>query len=230
MGLVVLPSGAPTPWSPQGQLHADLTARVAVAPNTGTGTALTKSCRVVTLDQLDDGAGTWRLDLGPEQALILTHTDLCLDTFLAEGQLRTDDGPWPTLGFRRFRAGTEVFLLAESPATLWLKARPLPLWRHRPLRLDGPSFCVSSTSGLELCELSPARDARVVLLRFPPDSSIGWHEHERGEELVVVQGCLHDDQGIYPRGSWLRQPAGSGHEVHSPEGCMLYTHSGHLAR
>ena len=230
MGLVVLPSGASTPWSPRGELHADLTARVAIAPDAGRGAALTDGCLVVALDQLGDGAGTWRIELEPELPLALTHTDFCLDAFLSEGHLDTTGSAWPCLGFRRFRAGTEVSLTAKRTATLWLKARPLPLWRRRPLRVDGPSFENSPVSGPDLCELSPAPDARVVLLRFPPGSRIGWHEHERGEELVVVQGCLHDDQGVYPRGSWLRQPPGSGHEVHSPEGCLLYTHSGHLAR
>lgn len=228
MGLVVLPFGASAPWSPEGELHADVRERVAMAPDAGEAIQLTPDCHVVTLDHWTDGGGTWRVDLGPEQALTVSHRDFCLDAFVAEGELLTERGPWPRLGFRRFRAGVVVSVIAKAPTTLWLKARRLPVWRRHPLQVNGGSFGVSPLSGLDLCELSPAHDARVVLLRFPPGSSIGWHEHEQGEELVVVQGTLHDDQGIYPTGTWVRQPPGSGHEVHSPEGCLLYSHSGHL--
>ena len=228
MGLVVVAGQGR--WSPDGAVNDDLRQRAVVARDEGHFVELTGDCRITTLEQLEDGAGTWRLELHAGTEATLYHDGFAVDAFLAEGELSHGASSWPRLGFRRFAPRTVVTMASRAGATLWLKARSLPVWQRRSLSVDRPDFDVGHPSGIDLCELSPAAQARVVLLRFAPGCVLGWHEHERGEELVVVEGCLHDDRGVYRVGSWVRQPAGSGHEVKSPEGCILYTHSGHLPR
>ena len=53
-------------------------------------------------------------------------------------------------------------------------------------------------------------------------------DHPGGEEVFVVDGDLHDEDGDYAAGSWFRLPAGSRHQPYSKGGCTLYVKTGHL--
>ncbi len=54
------------------------------------------------------------------------------------------------------------------------------------------------------------------------------HPHPGGEEVFVLEGELWDEFGVYPTGTWLRQPDGSHHAPYSEAGCVLYVKRGHL--
>ena len=69
---------------------------------------------------------------------------------------------------------------------------------------------------------------RVTLIRFEPGGQAPAHEHPGGEEILVLEGTFQDADGDYPAGTWIRSPAGSGHEPFSTEGCLLYVKHGHL--
>jgi anti-sigma factor ChrR (cupin superfamily) len=46
-------------------------------------------------------------------------------------------------------------------------------------------------------------------------------------EFYVLEGEFADDEGAYPKGWWLRLPAGSQHHPRSERGCTLYVkHAG----
>ncbi|WP_437893475.1 cupin domain-containing protein [Sorangium sp. So ce124] len=71
-----------------------------------------------------------------------------------------------------------------------------------------------------------ARATSVV--RYAAGSRFGLHVHERGEEFLVLEGDLRDEHGVYPAGTWLRQPPGSQHRPRSTLGCLFYVKCGLL--
>ena len=42
-----------------------------------------------------------------------------------------------------------------------------------------------------------------------------------GEEFLVLDGVFSDESGDYPRGSYVRNPPGTGHAPYSDEGCRI---------
>jgi anti-sigma factor ChrR (cupin superfamily) len=62
--------------------------------------------------------------------------------------------------------------------------------------------------------------ASAVLLRYAPGARVPRHRHEDVEEIRVLRGSQPDEQGVYPAGSHVFNPAGSIHSVESPEGCV----------
>ena len=68
----------------------------------------------------------------------------------------------------------------------------------------------------------------IRLLRFAPGSTGDPGPHPGGEEILVLEGALEDDDGCYRAGDWLRSPPGSRHVLRSPEGCLCYAKTGHL--
>jgi anti-sigma factor ChrR (cupin superfamily) len=64
-----------------------------------------------------------------------------------------------------------------------------------------------------------ARATSVV--RYSAGSRFARHGHGGGEEIFVLEGTFGDDQGLYPAGTYLRNPPGSAHAPFSESGCTL---------
>ena len=60
------------------------------------------------------------------------------------------------------------------------------------------------------------------IVRYSPGSKFASHEHGRGEDFLVLEGEFRDEHGIYPRGTYVRNPWGSFHAPFSPQGCTLF--------
>ena len=62
----------------------------------------------------------------------------------------------------------------------------------------------------------------TTVVKYKPNSSFPPHRHVCGEEIFVLEGTFSDNDGDYPAGSYLRNPAGSGHAPFSHEGCTIF--------
>jgi anti-sigma factor ChrR (cupin superfamily) len=71
-------------------------------------------------------------------------------------------------------------------------------------------------------------DETVRMVKFEPDAKVEHDPQPGGEEVLVLEGVLKDENGIYPTGTWLRQPDGSDHAPWSDDGCVLWVKRGHL--
>lgn len=60
------------------------------------------------------------------------------------------------------------------------------------------------------------------LVRFEPGSHFPFHVHGGGEEILVIEGSLADEHGVYPAGTYLRDPVGTSHAPYTKEGCTLF--------
>ena len=65
-------------------------------------------------------------------------------------------------------------------------------------------------------------------VRYAPNSSFTSHQHELGEEFLVLEGVFEDEHGRYPKGFWLRSPHMSAHKPFSVEDCTILVKTGHL--
>lgn len=66
------------------------------------------------------------------------------------------------------------------------------------------------------------------IVRYAPGVSFPAHTHTGGEEILVLEGTFADENGVYPAGTYLRNPPGSRHHPYSPDGCVLFVKLGHL--
>jgi anti-sigma factor ChrR (cupin superfamily) len=67
-----------------------------------------------------------------------------------------------------------------------------------------------------------ARGLMTALFRWQPGSELPMHEHTDIEQSFVLEGSLHDDEGICAKGQFAWRPAGSTHNAWSPDGCLIY--------
>jgi len=88
-------------------------------------------------------------------------------------------------------------------AEAWEVSPCAGVWRHR-LDLSG----------------APVERATTVV-RYAPESSFSTHIHGGGEEFLVLEGVFEDEHGLYPPGTYVRNPPGTSHAPFSREGCTL---------
>ena len=66
-------------------------------------------------------------------------------------------------------------------------------------------------------------DARATsVVRYEPGAVFSIHAHPQGEEIIVLSGQFEDEHGIYPAGTYLKNPHGSSHAPRSPSSCTLF--------
>jgi len=97
--------------------------------------------------------------------------------------------------------------------------------RKEVVRLSEAQWVASPQKGVDRLMLDRVGDeiARATtLVRFQPGSFFPHHEHGGGEEIFVVEGSLADEHGVYPTGTYLRDPIGTSHTPFTKEGCLLF--------
>lgn len=82
---------------------------------------------------------------------------------------------------------------------------------------------------LEYSELHRYGREQIAIIRWNPNTEYMTHAHGALEEIFVLEGRFFDENGEYPKGSWLRSPPGSEHSPYTEEeGALIYIKIGHL--
>jgi quercetin dioxygenase-like cupin family protein len=90
---------------------------------------------------------------------------------------------------------------------------------------DEHEWVPSPEAGVERVMLDRVGDEVAVatsIVRYAPGSRFAAHRHERGEEFFVLDGVFADEHARYPKGTYVRNPAGTAHSPRSDEGCLLF--------
>jgi len=92
---------------------------------------------------------------------------------------------------------------ADSETLPWVPS-PLPGVDRRMLDRDGGEVARATS-----------------LVRYAPGSSFSSHQHQLGEEFLVVEGVFSDETGDFGAGMYVRNPPGSRHTPSSEAGCII---------
>jgi anti-sigma factor ChrR (cupin superfamily) len=84
-------------------------------------------------------------------------------------------------------------------------------------------------TGLTVLPLHELRGEHTALVRWEPGARFKPHTHVGGEEIRVLSGAFEDEDGVYPAGTWIRNPPMSRHAPFSTHGCTMLVKAGHLA-
>ena len=61
------------------------------------------------------------------------------------------------------------------------------------------------------------------IVKYAANQSFPAHRHDGGEEILVLDGTFIDEDGVYPAGTYLRNPAGTTHRpAAGPDGALLF--------
>jgi anti-sigma factor ChrR (cupin superfamily) len=60
------------------------------------------------------------------------------------------------------------------------------------------------------------------IVQYLKGASFKQHSHPFGEEILVLEGTFSDENGNYPKATYIRNPPGSFHAPYSESGCVLF--------
>lgn len=98
------------------------------------------------------------------------------------------------------------------------------------IQTNEETWLTGSAKGLEVMPLHDYEGEHIALVKWQPNTQFQSHQHWGGEEILVLKGTFYDEHGVYPAGSWLRNPHMSQHTPFTKEdGALIYVKVGHLA-
>ncbi len=153
--------------------------------------------------------------------------------FVLEGEFGDEHALYPAGTYVRNPIGTSHSpRVGAQGCTIFVKLHQFEKEDTRQFALDTnvATWEPGSIDGVEMIVLHEFGDERAELVRIAPDTQFPKHPHAGGEEFLVLEGTLWDEEGAYPSGSWVRNPAGSDHAPYTKsDGALIYVKFGHLA-
>jgi anti-sigma factor ChrR (cupin superfamily) len=119
----------------------------------------------------------------------------------------------PILGDKLLKKCQEKIMLNQDYAKKVVIETPLLAWEDSPAK---------GVTRKKLEREEAERGRATSLVRYAAGSAFPTHHHPHGEEIFVLDGIFSDENGDYPAGTYLRNPAGSSHAPFSKEGCTLF--------
>ena len=155
------------------------------------------------------------------------------EILVLDGVFEDQTGSYPAGTFLLNPEGFSHAPGSGSGCTLFVKLRQYA-GRDRPrvcLDTRTAAFSTGDSAGLRQLVLYRQRgySELIRLVRLLPNATTREHLHPGGEELLVLEGALEDEEGRYEVGDWLRLPPGSRHTLRTTEGCLYYVKTGHMA-
>jgi anti-sigma factor ChrR (cupin superfamily) len=218
------------------RLNADFTKRVVIRPEDYDWVSSPASgVDRMMLDRIGDevARATTIVRFAPDSAFD-AHTHGGGEEYLVlDGVFSDEAGDYPVGTYVRNPIGTAHRPhIGPEGATILVKLHQFAGTDTEQMVVDTRSaqFAASGTPGIEVLPLHAVPAETVELQRWRAGASMPAARHEGGQEVFVIEGTWEDEHGRYPAGSWVRSPPGFAQSGRSPEGCLLYVKTGHLAQ
>ncbi|MBT9312762.1 cupin domain-containing protein [Leptothoe kymatousa] len=159
------------------------------------------------------------------------HTHGGGEEFLVlSGVFSDEHGDFPPGTYVRNPVGSSHTPYSKEGATILVKLQQMDPADQQQVTIDtnNTPFVPGLIPGLQVLPLHSFGTEQVALVKWAPHTKFQTHRHWGGEEIFVVEGTFADEQGVYPKGTWLRNPPNSVHTPFSEEGCLIYVKTGHL--
>ena len=159
------------------------------------------------------------------------HTHGGGEEFLVlDGVFSDEHGDYPAGTYVRNPIGSSHTPHSKDGCVIFVKLHQFDAADTAQFSIDTASseFLPGSGPGLTVLPLHSFEGESCALVRWAPGTKFSPHRHFGGEEIFVLEGVFSDENGDYPKGTWLRSPHMSQHNPFSKQGCLIYVKTGHL--
>ncbi|MCX4027322.1 cupin domain-containing protein [Endozoicomonas sp. SM1973] len=154
------------------------------------------------------------------------------EIFVIEGIFVDEHGQYPAGSYIRNPIGTSHSpQVGEDGALIFVKLHQFDPADTSLVRINTQtqSWHPGLVVGLTVMPLHEFQGEKTALVKWAPNTQFKQHIHPGGEEILVLEGTFYDEEGVYPAGTWLRNPPYSRHTpCTKKEGALIYVKVGHL--
>jgi anti-sigma factor ChrR (cupin superfamily) len=151
------------------------------------------------------------------------------EIFVLQGVLSDEHGDYPAGTYLRNPPGTSHTPFSEKGCMLFVKLWQFAAGDTKKVKVEtsDSAWYPGTVPGLSVMPLHEYEGVSTALVRWAPHTQFKHHAHFGGEEILVLAGVFHDENGQYPTGTWLRSPPGSRHTPYTnAEGALIYVKVG----
>jgi anti-sigma factor ChrR (cupin superfamily) len=152
------------------------------------------------------------------------------EIFVLEGVFQDEHDSYPAGTYLRNPPATRHAPAAENGCVILVKLNMFEAEDLEPVCIDtgATQWHPGLVPGLSVMPLHSFQTQHTALVRWDPETHFNPHTHPGGEEIFVISGIFEDEQGVYPQGTWLRNPSYSRHQPFSRVGCTIFVKTGHI--
>ncbi|MFT7556593.1 MAG: anti-sigma factor ChrR (cupin superfamily) [Planctomycetota bacterium] len=151
------------------------------------------------------------------------------EIFVLDGTLIDENGKHPAGTYLRYPPGSSHTPRSEEGTTLLVKCNQFHVSdRSQVIINTQETDWLPGENFIEVMPLFEFEDESVALQKWPAGTKTGPHRHFGGEEVFILTGCIYDEYGQFPAGSWIRYPHNSEHFPFTEEETIFWIKSGHL--
>ncbi len=159
-----------------------------------------------------------------------THTHPRGEEILVlEGVFSDEHGDYPAGTYLRNPPGSTHTPYSERGCILFVKLDHFhPEDDRRVVILPDEMPWIRKEEGHSIAVLHQHEDEITALVRWPQGQCQCIHQRWGGEEILILEGRLADEQGEYPNHTWIRSPHLSDHTFTAEDGTLVFFKAGHL--
>ncbi|MFN5353094.1 MAG: cupin domain-containing protein [Burkholderiaceae bacterium] len=153
------------------------------------------------------------------------------EILVLEGTFSDENGDYPAGTYLRNPPNSAHSPHSKDGCTIFVKLRQFHPEDDLTVRIDTTTanWYPGLVPGLSEMPLHEFDGVGTALVRWAPNTIFRPHVHPGGEEIFVLEGVFHDEDGSYPAGTWIRSPRFSKHAPFTKsEGATIYVKTGHL--
>lgn len=151
------------------------------------------------------------------------------EIFVLEGIFSDEQGDYPAGTYLRNPPGSQHAPFSDQGCTILVKLNQFDERDSASIRVNTHTQAwLPGIGGLEVMPLHEFEHEHVALVKWPEGERFQPHRHFGGEEIFVLSGEFADENGRYPKGSWLRSPHMSEHFPFVEQETIILVKTGHL--
>jgi anti-sigma factor ChrR (cupin superfamily) len=153
------------------------------------------------------------------------------EILVLEGTFSDENGDYPAGTYLRNPPNSAHSPHSKDGCTIFVKLRQFHPEDDLTVRIDTTTanWYPGLVPVLSVMPLHEFDGVGTALVRWAPNTIFRPHVHPGGEEIFVLEGVFHDEDGSYPAGTWIRSPRFSKHAPFTKsEGATIYVKTGHL--
>lgn len=147
------------------------------------------------------------------------------EIFTLEGTLSNENGDYPAGTYIRYPAGISHKWFTNNGCKLFIKLNQIDSNDQEQIVIDTNN--TEWHPGYDRLRVMPLA-VNTALVKWPKGAKFLDHSHFGGEEIFVLKGEFIDENGRYPKGTWIRSPHLSSHNPYVEEDTIIFVRTGHL--
>jgi anti-sigma factor ChrR (cupin superfamily) len=152
------------------------------------------------------------------------------EIYVLEGVFSDENGDYPAGTYLRNPPGSSHTPFSKEGCVIYVKLNQFAAEDKQKVVIDTKNTGWRAGHGnLEVMPLHTFGTENIALVKWPAGEKFLPHSHYGGEEILVLEGVFKDEDGDYPKHTWLRNHHLSQHHPWVDEPTVILVKTGHLA-